>query len=119
MKSKQGDITAAFIHAKLEGNENVFVKMPKGFGKYEKHGKRRVIRLKNTLYGLCHSPRDFWKYSTHKSIASGVLQYNLYPYLFIGDKVICIYYTDDLIFWAKDESDIHDLSMKLCDMELV
>ena len=42
-----------------------------------------------------------------------MLQYNIYPCLFIGDEFICIVYVDDLIFWAKDESDIHDLSMKL------
>ena len=42
-----------------------------------------------------------------------MLQYNLDPCLFIGDKVICIVYVDGLLFWAKDKSDIHDLAMKL------
>ena len=42
-----------------------------------------------------------------------MLQSNIYPCLFIGDEFICIVYVDDLIFWAKDESDMHDLSMKL------
>ena len=32
LKSNQDDITAVFIHAKLEENEKVYVKMPKGFG---------------------------------------------------------------------------------------
>ena len=40
-----------------------------------------------------------------------MIKFNLDPCLFIGDKVICIVYADDLIFWAKDESDIHDLAM--------
>ena len=31
LKSNQDDITAVFIHAKLEKNEKVYVKMPKGF----------------------------------------------------------------------------------------
>ena len=43
-----------------------------------------------------------------------MLQSNFYPWLFIGDKVIWRVFVDDLIFWAKDESDIHDLAMKLC-----
>ena len=38
-----------------------------------------------------------------------MLQSNLDPCLFIGDISIYIVYVDDLIFWAKDESDIHDL----------
>ena len=53
---------------------------------------------------------------TQKLIANRILQYNLYPCLFIGDKVICIVYVDNLIFWEKYESDMHDLAMKLFDL---
>ena len=42
-----------------------------------------------------------------------MLQSKINPCFFIGDKFICIVYVDDLIFWAKDESDIHYLEMKL------
>ena len=59
---------------------------------------------------------EFLKYLTHKLIANGMLQSNPDTCLFIGVKVICIVYVDDLIFWAKDELDIHDLSMKLRDI---
>ena len=45
-----------------------------------------------------------------------MLQCNIDHCLFIGDKGICIVYVDDIIFWGKDESDIHDLSMKLHDL---
>ena len=54
LKSKQGDVTAAFLHAKLEDNERVYVEMPQGF---KKPGK--VLSLKSTLYGLRQSPRAF------------------------------------------------------------
>ena len=40
-------------------------------------------------------------------------QSELDPCLFIGDKVICICYVDDLLFWARDEKDINTLAMKL------
>ena len=118
MKSKQGDTIDAFLHAKLEENEKVFVNMPKGFEQYDKRGNQRLIRSKNTLYGLLQSPRDFWKYLTHKLITIEMLQYNLDPWLFIIDKFLCIVYVDDLIFWAKDKSDINDLVMKLCGLGL-
>ena len=97
-KSKPGDTTAAFLHAKLEENEKVFVNMPKVFEQYEKRGNPRVLRLKKNLYGIRQSPRVFCKYLPYKLIAIGILQYNIYTCLFIGDKVICIVYVDDLIF---------------------
>ena len=37
-KSKQGDITAAFLHTKLEEKDKVFVNISKGFEQYDKRG---------------------------------------------------------------------------------
>ena len=90
--------------------------MPKLFEQYDKRGNLKLLRSKKTLYGLCKIPRYFWKYLTQKLLASRMLQSNIYPCLFIGDKVVCIVYFDDLIFWANFESNIHDLAMKLCDL---
>ena len=72
--------------------------------------------LKKTLYGIRHSPRSFWKFLTEKLTSSGMLQSNIDPCLFIGDKVICIVYVDDLIFCSKDESYMHNLETKLRDL---
>ena len=36
-KSKQGDVTAAFLHADLPEGEDIYVKMPRGFGKKRKY----------------------------------------------------------------------------------
>ena len=116
LKSNQGDIAAAFLHAKLEENEKVFVDMPKLFEQYNKRGKQRLLRLKKNLYVICQIPRYFSNYLTWKLIASGMLQSNLDTCLFIGDKFICIAYADDLIFWVKYESDMNDLAMKLFDL---
>ena len=111
LKSKQGDITAAFLHADIPENENVYVEMPKGF---EQKGK--VLKLRKTLYGLRQSPRAFWQYLTEKLEANGMKQSELDPCLFIGEKVICIVYVDDLLFWARDEADINDLAYGLRDV---
>ena len=35
------------------------------------------------------------------------------PCLFVGEEVICIVYVDDLIFWSKQDDDIHDVAMNL------
>ena len=111
LKSKQGDVTAAFLHADIDEVENVYVKMPRGF---EKKGK--VLKLCKTLYGLRQSPRAFWKYLVEKMGACSMSQGKLDPCLFIGSKVICICYVDDLIFWAMNDSDIHSLATQLRDL---
>ena len=43
LKSNQGDITATFLHAKLEENKKRFSSMPKVFEQYDKRGKRRML----------------------------------------------------------------------------
>jgi hypothetical protein len=42
-----------------------------------------------------------------------MVQSKLDPCLFVGEKVICISYVDDFIFWACNEKDIHHIVMKL------
>ena len=82
--------------------------MPTGF---RKQGK--VLKLKKTLYGLRQSPQMFWKYLTRAMEASGMEVSTLDPCLFVGDKVICICYVDDILFWAKDEAYINELASNL------
>ena len=108
LKSKQGDVLAAFLHATLPDDEHVYIEMPVGF---RQPGK--VLKLKKTLYGLCQSPRAFWKYMVEKMESSGMKQSSFDPCLFIGEKVICVCYVDDLIFWARDEVDIDKIATQL------
>ena len=96
LKSKQGDVTCAFLHADLEPGENVYVDMPLGFAQYLKDGTKKCLKLKKTLYGLRQSPRAFWKYITQKLETCGLEQSKFDPCLFVGEKVICVVYVDDL-----------------------
>jgi hypothetical protein len=66
LKSMQGDVTCAFLHADLEENKTVYIDMPMGFAQYGKNGKKKCLKLKKTLYGLRQSPRPFWRYITIK-----------------------------------------------------
>jgi hypothetical protein len=59
LKSKQGDITCAFLHANLAPDETVYVDMPLRFNTKSKNGKHQVLNLNKTLYGLRQSPRAF------------------------------------------------------------
>ena len=108
LKSKQGDVTAAFLHSDLEEGENVYVEMPTGFRK-EGH----VLSLKKTLYGLRQSPRAFWKYLVKKMESVGLHQSEFDPCLFIGETVIAVAFVDDILFWSVDEKDIHEKALAL------
>ena len=66
LKSKQGDVTCAFLHTNLASDETFYVDMPLGFNIKSKNGKRQVLKLNKTLYGLCQSPRAFWNYITKR-----------------------------------------------------
>ena len=116
LKSKQGDVTCAFLHADLEPGENVYVDMPLGFSQYSKNGIRKILKLKKTLYGLRQSPRAFWKYITEKLETCGLEQSKFDPCLFVGDKVICVVYVDDLICWSKDTLEINNAALQLRDL---
>jgi hypothetical protein len=107
LKSKQGNVLCAFPHRELQPGENVYVEMLLGFSQHSKDGTRKVLKLKKTLYGLCQSPRAFWKYITEKLEACGLEQSKFDPCLFVGTKVICIVYVYDIIFWIKDTEDIN------------
>jgi hypothetical protein len=45
LKSKQGDVTCAFLHADLAPDETVYDDMPLGFNTKSKNGKRQVLKL--------------------------------------------------------------------------
>ena len=87
--------------------------MPHGFKQYDKHGRPKVLKLKRDLYGLRQSPRAFWLNLTEKLKRCGLKQSNLYPCLFIGAKVICIVYVDDLLFWIPKAEFINELAKQL------
>jgi hypothetical protein len=114
LKSKQGDVTSAFLHANLKPGETVYVDMPLGFNSKSKNGKRQVLKLNKTLYGLCQSPRAFWKYIAKKLEKCGLKQSKFDPCLFVEPNVMCIVYVKDLIFWSCGVVNIDKVVMELC-----
>ena len=82
LKSKQGDVTCAFLHANLASDKTVYVDMPLGFNIKSKNGKQQVLKLNKTLYGLFQSPRAFWKYIIKKLESCGLKQTKFEPFSF-------------------------------------
>ena len=106
--SKQGDVTAAFVHASIDSRADIYVAMPQGFGI-----KGKVLKLRQCLYGLKDSPCQYWLYTVEKMEICGLKQSTLDPCLFVGDKVICVIHVDDSLFWAKCEKDIAEVTERL------
>jgi hypothetical protein len=79
----QADYTAAFLHPPIE--EDVYVQMPRN---YVKPGM--ILKLKQCLYGLNLSPRNFFLHLKAQLEAVGFTSNDdVDPCLFVLDKVIC------------------------------
>jgi hypothetical protein len=63
--------------------------------------KGKVLKLKQTLYGLRQSPRAFWKYLTDAMVKSGMEVSKLDPCLFVGERVTAVVFVDNILFWAQ------------------
>ena len=48
LKSKRGDVTAAFFGADIGKDDKVFVEIPQGFKVKEKNGRTRVLKILKT-----------------------------------------------------------------------
>jgi hypothetical protein len=120
--------TAAFVHAYIDKHPNwetmtelekersgVYIEMPCEFGE---DGK--VLKLKKSLYGLKQSPRNFFLHLKEKLEKLGFTQSENDPCLFMNDKVICIVYVDDILFYSPKESYIQEVieALKKENMEL-
>lgn len=101
----QADITAAFVHAPLEDNKDIYVEQPTGYT-YGKPGEY-VLKLNRSVYGIKQAPRNFFNYLHDHFNTLGLQQSNHDPCLFVGDKVTAIVYVDDILFFARNDNDIN------------
>ena len=113
LKSKQGDIKAAFLHSKLDPDEEIYLEMPQGFKQYGKNGRPKVLRLNRRIYGLKDAPKAFFEYLKGKMEECGMRQSEFDPCLFIGDTTIAVVFVDDVLMWSRDEANITALGMDL------
>ena len=95
LATMQVNYTAAFVHAMVD--TEVFVKMPRGFAEAGK-----VLRLNKSLYGLQQSPQNFFQHLKSKLEQPhiGFRQSESDSCLFISDKVLCLVYVDNTLFFS-------------------
>jgi hypothetical protein len=115
LKTHQADITAAFVHATLPPEEEVFIRQPQGFIKPGTTKYSHVLRLNRALYGLKQAPRHFFKYLATHLIKHGLKQSEYDPCLFIGPDVIAVVYVDDILLYSLKEDPIDRLITQLKD----
>jgi len=102
LTTKQVDYTNAFVQADIH-DEEVYVCMPRGF---TLEGK--VMKLKKSLYGLRESPKNFFEHLKSKLTENGFEQSDQDPCLFKSEKVICLVYVDDCLFFSAKEEYIDE-----------
>jgi hypothetical protein len=117
LSTRQVDYTAAFVQAPIK--EKVYVDMPRGFADAGK-----CLKLNRSLYGLKQSPKTFFEFLKGNLESIGFKSNDeLDPCLFISDKVICLVYVDDTLFYSPKAEYIDEVIKQLqdpnqCNMEL-
>jgi hypothetical protein len=117
----QVDYTSAFTQSDIDKPPNwdymtpkekeisgVYLELPKGF---KQAGK--VLRLKKSLYGLRQSPRNWFLHLKEKFAQVGLKQSEYDACLFVSDRVICIVYVDDTLFFSPGQEYIDEMIVKL------
>jgi hypothetical protein len=127
LSTRQVDYTAAFVHAPIDKDPDwdsltpteqerrgIYVEMPRGFSEPGK-----VLKLKRLLYGLKQSPRNFFQFLKGKLEGIGFTSAtDVDPCLFVSDKVICLVYVDDTLFYSPKPEYIDEVIQKLRDAEM-
>lgn len=108
LSSVQADITAAFVHADLDGPD-VFVRQPRGFTRVGPNGEELVLKLFRAVYGLKQSSRCFFRHLKQHLEALGIKQTPEDPCLFVGKSLIVVVYVDDILMFSRNDSDFDRL----------
>ena len=93
------------------------MRIPSGF--YYKDSdshKDYVLRLKRNIYGLKQAAYNWFQLLTAGLQLAGFKQSECDPCLFIHPSVICVIYVDDTLLFAKTNSEIEAMIVKLQEM---
>jgi len=114
IKLKQLDVKTAYLNATIE--EEVFIKQPRGFEKYDEFGNLLVCKLLKSLYGLKQSGRNWYTTLKKHLVQEGFVPCTVDPCLFVrernGNKEFVAIWVDDIVYCSVNE-DFHDEFEKL------
>ena len=100
----QMDVKTAFLNASIDCE--IYIEQPEGFEKYDKDGRKYVLKLNKSLYGLKQSGRN-WNSLLHSFLVSEGFQQSLadnciYTKHADGHKIIMIIWVDDILIAASN-----------------
>jgi hypothetical protein len=108
LEAQQLDVMNAFLNAHLQ--ETIYVEIPHEFGK-----KGYVCLLLKTLYGLCQSPREWYKTIATLLLRMGFGACQADCSVFVHENgLIIIVYVDDIILFGKDKQLVAHAKQDLC-----
>eukprot|EP00957_Ditylum_brightwellii_P059266 4499273-Ditylum_brightwellii.AAC.1 len=72
-----------------------------------------ILKINHSLYGLKQSPHNFFEFLKKMLLQCGFVQSQHDPCLFISNKVICLIYVDDCLFFVPNSKDIQVMMDKM------
>ncbi|GAX26628.1 hypothetical protein FisN_UnNu100, partial [Fistulifera solaris] len=107
MHTRQVDYVNAFAQAPLPPTEECYIEMPQGF---HDDGEDTVLMLQKTLYGKSDSPLRFFNLLKDTLEKHGFKQLvDIDACLFVHEKIICLTYVDDCLWFSLDEKCMDDM----------
>jgi hypothetical protein len=111
LATRQIDYNNAFAQSDLK--EDVYVEIPRGYGKPEGD---MVLKLNKTLYGLVQAPKAFYDHMLTGLENCGFRASIHDPCLFIHKDMIACSWVDDVICVSRDGKLIDKMILKLKDL---
>ena len=114
LKLEQMDVKTAFLHDSLD--EEIFMAQPEGF--IERESEDKVCLLKNSLYGLKQSPRQ-WYFKCDEFMSSlGYYRSQFdsrvyYKFLSSSVGIYVLLYLTDMLIACKQKEETHKLKVEL------
>eukprot|EP00957_Ditylum_brightwellii_P198837 15155770-Ditylum_brightwellii.AAC.1 len=105
MSPRSTDFSNAFPQADMKGDP-VYVHLPP---KMRGFPKDHALKLNKSLCGQADAPKMWYDKLRACLEKRGFTVCKSDPCLFISKKVICIYYVDDCLWFAKNSKDIDDV----------
>ena len=114
LEIEQFDVCTAFLHSPVE--EEVYMRQPEGYVKYDTDGTPFVCKLQRSLYGLKQAPRNWNKLVTEWLIDFGFTQCltdpGAYTITVKGSLYVLCVYVDDCILVGRKSPFISDFKLK-------
>jgi hypothetical protein len=111
LKTTQIDFSNAFVQADL--NESVYIELPTGFR--SPTGGDYILKLNKSLYGLCQAPKSWFDKLSMELRGLGFVPSPHDPCMFLHPKMIVLVYCDDCLMFARDQSNVDDMIVKMRD----